>query len=105
MNRRQFAHIGPGLAVIGAEKNRAPHNDALSLIEFAQVRSDRVSATARAMLWTIRACLLALTGRSNEAVSDVDRADACFADRDPSADPPWLCYYDDAEHQAVPAKL
>jgi hypothetical protein len=79
-------------------------DEALSLIEFAQVRSDRVSATARAMLWTIRARLLALTGRSDEAIADVDRADAYFADRDPSADPPWLCYYDDAEHQGSTGK-
>ena len=71
---------------------------ALSLIEFAQVRSDRVSATARAMLWTIHARLLALTGRAAEAIADVQRADEHFTDRDPVADPPWLCYYDEAEH-------
>jgi tetratricopeptide (TPR) repeat protein len=74
-------------------------DDALSLIEFAQVRADRVSATARAMMWTIRALLLASTGRHTEARSDIARADACFHDRDPDADPPWLTYYDLAEHQ------
>ncbi|GAA4550810.1 tetratricopeptide repeat protein [Amycolatopsis samaneae] len=77
---------------------------ALSLIEFAQVRPDRVSATARAMLWTIRARLLALTGRLDDAVADVDRADTYFAERDPSSDPPWLCYYDEAEHQGSTGK-
>ena len=79
-------------------------DDALSLIEFAQVRSDRVSATGRAMLWTIRARLLALTGRADEAIADVDRADTHFADRDLAADPPWLCYYDEAEHQGSTGK-
>ncbi|WP_329060584.1 XRE family transcriptional regulator [Amycolatopsis sp. NBC_01480] len=72
--------------------------DALTQIEFAQVRSDRVSRTACAMLWAIRARLLVLTDRLGEAVADVGRADAYFADRDAAADPPWLCYYDEAEH-------
>lgn len=79
-------------------------DDALELIEFAQVRSDRLTATARAMLTTIRARLLALTGRYAEAQADVDRADAHFADHDPDADPPWLCYYDAAEHQGSTGK-
>lgn len=48
-------------------------DDALELIEFAQVRSDRLTATAQA---------------------DVDRADVHFADHDPDVAPPWLCYYD-----------
>jgi hypothetical protein len=74
-------------------------DDALSLIEFAQVRSDRVSATGRAMMSAIRARLLALTGRHSDAQTEVDRADGYFADRDPSVDPAWLCYYDEAEHQ------
>lgn len=77
---------------------------ALELIEFAQVRSDRLTATARAMLTSIRARLLALAGRHTEARTDVDRADSHFADRDPGADPPWLCYYDDAEHQGSTGK-
>src|SRR6266508_3827736 len=56
------------------------------------------------MLWTIRARLLALTGRADEAIADVDRADTHFADRDLAADPPWLCYYDEAEHQGSTGK-
>lgn len=74
-------------------------DEALSLIEFAQVRADRVSATAQAMMATLRARLLALLGRHNEACAEIDRADARFSDRDQAADPPWLCYYDQAEHQ------
>ncbi|WP_233345893.1 XRE family transcriptional regulator [Saccharomonospora iraqiensis] len=79
-------------------------DDALELIEFAQVRSDLLTATARAMLTTIQARLLALTGRYAEAQADVDRVDAHFADHDPDADPPWLCYYDAAEHQGSTGK-
>lgn len=74
-------------------------DEALSLIEFAQVRADRVSATAQAMMSAIRARLLALLGRHDEARAEVDRADARFADHAPADDPPWLCYYDEAEHQ------
>ncbi|WP_433869241.1 XRE family transcriptional regulator [Saccharopolyspora sp. CA-218241] len=80
------------------------HDDALSTIEFAQVRADRLTATARAMLHTIRARLLAVTGRHDEARAEIDRADAHFADRDPAAEPPWLCYYDEAEHQGSTGK-
>ncbi|MBA0124295.1 XRE family transcriptional regulator [Haloechinothrix sp. YIM 98757] len=77
---------------------------ALELIEFAEVRSDRLTATARAMLATIRARLLALTGRHAEARADIDRADGHFADHDPAVDPPWLCYYDAAEHHGSTGK-
>lgn len=79
-------------------------DDALSLIEFAQVRMDRLSATARAILCTIRARLLALTGRHHEAGDEVDRADEHFAQSDPGNDPPWLCYYNTAEHQGSTGK-
>jgi tetratricopeptide (TPR) repeat protein len=79
-------------------------DDALELIEFAHVRADRLTATARAMLWTIRARLLALIGRHAEARADIDRADTHFAECDPNEDPPWLCYYDAAEHQGSTGK-
>lgn len=79
-------------------------DNALELIEFAEVRLDRLTTTARAMLATIRAQLLALTGRHVEAEADVDRADVHFAERDPNADPPWLCYYNIAEHQGSTGK-
>jgi tetratricopeptide (TPR) repeat protein len=74
-------------------------DEALSLIEFAQVRADRVSATGQAMMAAIRARLLALLDRHDEARAEVERADLRFDDRDPATDPPWLCYYDEAEHQ------
>lgn len=79
-------------------------DEALKLIEFAQVRSHRLTATARAMLATLRARLLALNGQHAEAHAEIDRADAEFADHDPDADPPWLCYYDTAEHHGSTGK-
>ncbi|MET8779489.1 XRE family transcriptional regulator [Nocardia sp. NPDC004654] len=71
---------------------------ALSLIELAQVRSDRLSATARAMLSALRAQYLATLGRTDDALTEVARADEHFADRSPGTDAPWLCFYDEAEH-------
>ncbi|WP_280311297.1 XRE family transcriptional regulator [Nocardia abscessus] len=71
---------------------------ALSLIELAQVRSDRLSSTVRAMLSALRAQYLATVGRNDEALSDVARSDEHFAGRSPSTDAPWLCFYDKAEH-------
>jgi transcriptional regulator with XRE-family HTH domain len=79
-------------------------DDALSLIEFAQVRADRLTATARAMIGVVRARLLAMLGRHNEARAEVDRADAYFAQRQPETDPPWLVYYDEAEHAGSSAR-
>jgi hypothetical protein len=79
-------------------------DEALSLIEYAQVRADRLSATGRAMVWTVHARLLAVLGRHAEAQDEVRRADAYFAERSAYEDPPWLVYYDDAEHQGSTAR-
>ncbi|MGW5054787.1 helix-turn-helix domain-containing protein [Actinokineospora sp. NPDC004072] len=79
-------------------------DDALSLIEFAQVRADRLTATARAMIGVVRARLLAMLGRHNESRAEVDRADAYFSQREPETDPPWLVYYDEAEHAGSSAR-
>ena len=73
-------------------------DEALSAIEFAQVREDRLTGTARAVLGVVRAQILAAVGRRDHARAAVDRADEEFAQRDAGADPPWLSYYDDAEH-------
>ncbi|HEY0692123.1 MAG TPA: helix-turn-helix transcriptional regulator [Kribbella sp.] len=79
-------------------------DEALSMIEFAQVRSDRLTSTARAMLCTLRARLLAVTGRFGDARSDIDKADEHIHDRTPGDDPPWLTYYDIAEHNGSTGK-
>jgi transcriptional regulator with XRE-family HTH domain len=79
-------------------------DEALSLIEFAQVRADRLTATARAVTAVVRARVLAILGRHDGARADVDRADAYFAKREAATDPPWLVYYDEAEHAGSSAR-
>lgn len=71
---------------------------ALSLIELAQVRADRLTATTRAMLATLHAQFLSALGHTDDALSEVTRADEHFAARNPAEDPAWMCYYDHAEH-------
>jgi transcriptional regulator with XRE-family HTH domain len=71
---------------------------ALSLIELAQVRADRLTSTTRAMLATLRAQFLSALDRTDDALSEVARADEHFAARNPDEDPAWMCYYDHAEH-------
>ncbi|MFE9786521.1 XRE family transcriptional regulator [Nocardia salmonicida] len=73
-------------------------DSALSLIELAQVRSDRLTFTVRAMLSAMRAQYLAASGRTHEVVAEVARADELFEAHEPDADPPWMCFYDTAEH-------
>lgn len=77
---------------------------ALTLIEYAQVRADRLTPTARAMIGVIRARLLAMQGRYDEVRAEIDKADLQFADRDADIDPPWLTYYDAAEHSGSVAR-
>jgi hypothetical protein len=77
---------------------------ALSLIELAQVRSDRLSAIARTMLGALRAQFLAAVGRSEVALTEVARADEHFAERAPETPAPWMCYYDEAEHMGSTGK-
>ncbi|QVQ51094.1 hypothetical protein J4H86_19985 [Spiractinospora alimapuensis] len=77
---------------------------ALTLVEHAQVREDRLSRSTRAMLWTLRARTLALRGTFHAVEDNIVRADECFALRDPKYAPPWLCYYDEAEHYGSTGK-
>ncbi|MGW5386585.1 XRE family transcriptional regulator [Nocardia sp. NPDC003963] len=71
---------------------------ALSLVELAQVRSDRLTHTTCAMLAAVRAQYLSALGRIDEALSEVARGDEHMSASTPDADPPWMCYYDEAEH-------
>jgi transcriptional regulator with XRE-family HTH domain len=79
-------------------------DEALSLIEFGKVRADRLTATARAMIGIVRARSLAILGRHDEARADVEHADIHFTQRQAAADPPWLVYYDEAEHAGSSAR-
>ncbi|WP_245614330.1 XRE family transcriptional regulator [Actinokineospora inagensis] len=70
----------------------------LTLIELAMVRSDRLTATERAMLLTARARALAKLGRVSDTVRTIGLADEQFSQAEPANDPAWMAYYDAAQH-------
>lgn len=76
-----------------------PEN-ALTSIELAMVRQDRLCHIRRAMLSGLRARALARLGRVEEAVAAVRRADEEFARVDPANEPPGPSHYTVAEHYA-----
>ncbi|MGW0229563.1 XRE family transcriptional regulator [Actinopolymorpha singaporensis] len=71
---------------------------ALGLTDLALLRSDRITPTEQAMLLTARARGLARLGRTRETLRVVGAADDAFARSDPAEDPPWMAYYDAAQH-------
>ncbi|MFI6169066.1 XRE family transcriptional regulator [Nocardia sp. NPDC051052] len=73
-------------------------DDGLTFIELAMVRSDRLTATERAMLHSARARALAKVNRVEEALKAVGQADEEFSHATPANDPPWMAYYDAAQH-------
>jgi hypothetical protein len=75
-------------------------DEGLTYIEMGLVRADRLTNTERAMLNTVRARALAKFGprRAQEALAAVGAADEAFADSEPSEDPAWMRFYDDAQH-------
>ncbi|MFD4715330.1 helix-turn-helix domain-containing protein [Streptomyces sp. NPDC058430] len=62
------------------------------------VRSDRITATERAMLHTARARAFGKMGDVSNTLTAVGLADAAFEQSDPSQDPPWMAYYDHSQH-------
>lgn len=74
-------------------------DDGLTQVETALVRSDRLTATERACLHTLRARALAKLGRAQECLSAVGAADNAFARTKPADDPAWVGFYDHAQHQ------
>jgi hypothetical protein len=75
-------------------------DDGLTYVEMGFVRADRLTATERAMLHTVRARSLAKLGpaRAQDALAAVGAADEAFAQSRPSEDPPWMRFYDEAQH-------
>lgn len=73
-------------------------DNGLTYAELALVRADRLTRTEHAMLHTARARALAKLGRVQETLTAVGHADDAFADSHPSDDPPWMAYYDNAQH-------
>lgn len=73
-------------------------DEGLTLAEFALVRADRLTATERAMLHTAHARALAKMGRVRETLIAVGLADDDFERANPANDPPFMAYYDAAQH-------
>lgn len=70
----------------------------LTYAELGLARPDRLTATERAMLHTARARALAKMGNIQGALSAIGHADNAFAHASPRNDPPWMAYYDEAQH-------
>ncbi|HKT04808.1 MAG TPA: hypothetical protein VJT31_35285, partial [Rugosimonospora sp.] len=70
----------------------------LTHVETALVRRDRLTATERASLHTLRARALARLRRPQETLAAVGAADDAFAHAKPGDDPPWMAFYDHAQH-------
>lgn len=70
----------------------------LTHTELALVRAERLTATELAMLHTARARALGKLGRQQETLAAVGQADEAFARASRGDDPPWMAYYDQAQH-------
>ncbi|WP_412540075.1 hypothetical protein R8Z50_30300 [Longispora sp. K20-0274] len=72
----------------------------LTYIEMALVRADRLTATERAMLSTVRARALAKWGRARQqdTLTAVGLADEQFTETRPDLDPASISFYDDPQH-------
>jgi hypothetical protein len=73
---------------------------ALTLVETAMVRAERLTASQRANLMSRRGHALAKLHRVQDAATAVGRADEEFSQAVPAEDPPWLAFYDGSMHNA-----
>lgn len=73
-------------------------DDGLTNAEKGLVRSDRLTASERAMLHTARARAFAKLHNVQETLAAVGAADNAFAQRRPAEEPTWMAYYDEAQH-------
>jgi transcriptional regulator with XRE-family HTH domain len=74
-------------------------DNGLTYTELALVRADRLTGTEQAMLHTARARALAKLGQVEETLAAVASADEAFASSQSGEDPPWMAYYDHAQHR------
>ncbi|MFC5805816.1 helix-turn-helix domain-containing protein [Streptomyces formicae] len=70
----------------------------LTYAELGLIHENRLTATERAMLYTAKARALARAGDAQSALRAVGQADEAFAQSQPGEDPPWMSYYDAAQH-------
>ncbi|MFF3327069.1 helix-turn-helix domain-containing protein [Streptomyces sp. NPDC002889] len=73
-------------------------DDGLTYAEKGLVRRDRLTATEQAMLQTARARAFGKLGNVRDCMAAVGEADDAFAQSRPAEDPPWMAYYDEAQH-------
>ncbi|MFG2437883.1 hypothetical protein [Streptomyces sp. NPDC048508] len=70
----------------------------LTYAETGLVRSERLTATERAMLYTARARAYGKLNDVAGALTSVGQADDAFSQSEPAEDPPWMAYYDHSQH-------
>ncbi len=70
----------------------------LTHVQLALVRSERLTATERAMLHSLEARALARLHRPEDTLAAIGRADDAFACSSADEDPPWMKFYDAAQH-------
>ncbi|WP_225794584.1 hypothetical protein [Streptomyces aculeolatus] len=70
----------------------------LTHAEKGLVRADRLTATERAMLHSARARAFGKMHDVQGTLAAVGAADDAFAQSNPDDDPPWMAYYDTAQH-------
>jgi hypothetical protein len=73
-------------------------DEALTFVETALVRRDRLTATEEASLHAERARALARLGRTQDALAAVGMADEEFGRANRMDDPTWIDFYDRAQH-------
>jgi hypothetical protein len=74
------------------------YDDGLTLADLAMVRADRLTVIEQAKLHATRARLLAMAREPRAAREALDAADDAFDRADAAEVPPWMAYYDVAEH-------
>ncbi len=74
-------------------------DEGLARAERALALGSQLTATERASLHTLRARALAKLRRRQETLAAVGAADAAFSRSASAMDPPWMAFYDEAQHQ------
>lgn len=73
-------------------------DEGLTYAEKGLVRSDRLTPTIQAMLHSARARAFGKMHDVQGTLAAVGAADDAFAHSNPAEDPPWMAYYDEAQH-------
>ncbi|MFD4398463.1 helix-turn-helix domain-containing protein [Kitasatospora sp. NPDC058478] len=77
---------------------RGDPDSGLTLAELGLARADRLSSAEQSMLHNARARALAKMGRTQQTLAAIGTSDDSFASITPTAEGPWMAYYDGAQH-------